>query len=254
MTGRLRSVKSVASAVSEPYTMITDRIMSEAQHSPVGSQDAISTLILTIHEDMGGNFVQTVCPDAGGTVGAAVIEGQPFALRVLAEDPRSSADWSEQVGNADAFVLQVRFMDTLSVDRLKAICAHLPQNPPKPMGVFLLREEGEADFKMSCPACGQKLWVRDTDEGKRGRCPNCKKAFRLPSQAAHTRQELGLADTVAVTRVTRGNAASCRQALGSLKGSPAGGIPATDTPADSEILMKSTVRIDISNTPLSAES
>ena len=84
------------------------------------------------------------------------------------------------------------------------------------MAVILFREEGEIDFKMSCPACGQKLWVRDTDVGKRGRCPNCKKAFKLPSQAGHLKSQLMLPDAVPALTVVRGKAASCRGALASL--------------------------------------
>lgn len=113
------------------------------------------------------------------------------------------------------------------------------------MAVLLFREEGEIDFKMSCPACGQKLWVRDTDEDRRGRCPNCKKAFRLPSQAQHVKAELSLPDAVPVTRVVRGNASSCRNALINLKSHLTGGIVASEQAFDANILMKSTVRMEL---------
>lgn len=208
-------------------------------------------LVLSIHQDMGATFVQTVCANAQGTSGTAVIDGQEMAFSVLAEDPRDNAAWSARIQTADVLVMLVRFLDALSLDRIKYIRNHLPDAPPIPMAVLLFREEGEIDFKMSCPACGQKLWVRDTDEDKRGRCPNCKKAFRLPSQAQHVKAELSLPDAVPVTRVVRGNASSCRNALVNLKGHLAGGIVTSEQPFDASILMKSTVRMEVDDEDLS---
>jgi hypothetical protein len=236
------------SGVQQGVDLVSVRKMSSQEASPAHGADSIHALVLTIHEDMGGNFVQTVCPDAAGTAGHAIIDGQRYSLSVLADDPRQSSTWSQRVVKSDTLVLQVRFMDALSMDRLKAICSHLPRNPPKPMGVFLLREEGEIDFKMSCLSCGQKLWVRDTDEGKRGRCPNCKKGFRLPSQVHHAKEQLELAENVPVARITRGNPTSCRNALSNLKEHLAEGMVMTESNPDSEIPLKPTVRIDIQET------
>ena len=198
---------------------------------------------------MGETFVQTVCTNAEGTTGSAVIDGQEMVFNVLAGDPRDDSTWATTLENSDVLVLLVRFLDALSLDRIKSIRGNIPE-PPLPMAVLLFREEGEIDFKMSCPACGQKLWVRDTDEDKRGRCPNCKKAFRLPSQAQHVKAELSLPDSVPVTRVVRGNASSCRNALANLKGHLTGGIVTSDQPFDASILMKSTVRIELNDDDL----
>ena len=199
---------------------------------------------------MAVDFVQTVCPDASGGTGRVLVDGQYFSLDVFSGDPSDSPDWKPKIDKADGVVLQVRFMDAISMDRIKTMCKHLPADPLMPMAVFLLREEGEIDFKMSCPSCGQKLWVRDVDQAKRGRCPNCKKAFRLPTQAKHTKAELGLSDGVSVTQVIRGNAASCRGALSNLKGYLGSGIVATDSVVDPEILRRPTVRIEIQNETL----
>jgi predicted RNA-binding Zn-ribbon protein involved in translation (DUF1610 family) len=113
------------------------------------------------------------------------------------------------------------------------------------MSVILFREEGEIDFKMSCPACGQKLWVRDTDIGKRGRCPNCKKAFKLPSQAGHLKSQLMLPDAVPALTVVRDKASSCRGALASLIAHFAGAIVPSVEKMDSETLKKTTVRVQV---------
>jgi len=200
--------------------------------------------------DMGADFVQTVCPGVSGGEGRVLVDGQHFNLDVFAGDPADSSEWKSKIEMADIAVLQIRFMDAISLDLIKRLCKNLPVESPMPMAVFLLRELGEVDFKMSCPSCGQKLWVRDSDEGKRGRCPNCKTAFRLPAQIHHTKAELGLSDAVSVTHIIRGDPVSCRRALSNLKVYMAGGILTMDQLVDPEILRKPTVRIEIQHETL----
>src|SRR5205814_8967692 len=101
-------------------------------------------------------------------------------------------------------------LDSLSMDRVKDIYRNLPSEKVTPLAVVVCRETGESEFKISCPACGQKLWVRDSDVGRRGRCPQCKKAFTLPSQANHLKSQLLLPDTVNIVNATLNNVASCR--------------------------------------------
>jgi hypothetical protein len=86
--------------------------------------------------------------------------------------------------------------------------------------------------------------VRDTDVNKRGRCPNCKRAFKLPAQAAHLKSQLMLPDAVPVISVVRGNAASCRGAISSLVGRVAGKVAEGPEP-DDETLKQATVRVQI---------
>ena len=118
---------------------------------------------------------------------------------------------------------------------MRAVCAKLPE---KPTAVFLFRDADEIDFKMSCPACGQKLWVRDTDEGKRGRCPNCKTAFHLPSQPQHVKTELSLHGEIPVARVVGKDARSCRNALENLRGHLVAG--GAERPFDADVLDRRT--------------
>ena len=66
----------------------------------------------------------------------------------------------------------------ISLEKVKAIYTHLSAHEA-PQNVLIARADGEGDFKMSCPSCAQKLWVRDSDVDKRGRCPSCKKAFTV---------------------------------------------------------------------------
>ena len=74
-----------------------------------------------------------------------------------------------------------------------------------PALVLLYRNDNEADFKMSCPYCGQKLWVRDADQDKRGRCPHCLKGFTLPAQEELVASTLGLSASTPVRRIVRGD-------------------------------------------------
>ena len=221
--------------------------MNKDQVSEGGVPDTIRVLVLSVHEDMGLNFIETVCPSVSSGEGETLIEGHRFHLKVHAGDPDDKTSWDAAISDSTALVMQVRFMDAMSMERLKSYCRALPTNPPIPMAVFMFREEGEVDFKMSCPVCGQKLWVRDTDENKRGRCPNCKRAFRLPAQSQHVKGELGLPDGVPLNRVIRGNATSCRNALANFKGHLVGGLVASDKSIDPKVLMKATARIEVTN-------
>lgn len=213
-----------------------------------GGASRIRILVLCIHPELGETFLQCVCQGESATSGDTVVEGRPVHLEVLAGDPRMTPNWDEAIKQADAVAMLVRFLDVISLDKIRAIYRRLPSERSSPMAVIVFREEGEIDFKMSCPACGQKLWVRDTDVGKRGRCPNCKKAFKLPSQAGHLKAQLMLPDAVPALTVVRGKAASCRGALASLLAYLKGTIVAGSEQIDQETLKKTTVRVQIQDT------
>ena len=215
--------------------------------TPQSTTASIKILILCIHPELGETFVQSVCSGTAGTSGDTVVENRQVHLDVLAGDPRLVPTWDETIRKADAVALLVRFLDVMSLDKIRAIYRRLPSERSAPMAVILFREEGEIDFKMSCPACGQKLWVRDTDVGKRGRCPNCKKAFKLPSQAGHLKSQLMLPDAVPALTVVRGKPASCRGALASLLAYLAGTIVPGEK-MDQETLKKTTVRVQVQDT------
>ena len=208
----------------------------------------VNILILCIHPELGETFLQSVCNGAVGSTGDTVVENRQVHLEVLAGDPRLTPNWDDTLKGADAVALLVRFLDVISLDKIRAIYRRLPSERSSPMAVILFREEGEIDFKMSCPACGQKLWVRDTDVGKRGRCPNCKKAFKLPSQAGHLKSQLMLPDAVPALTVVRGKTASCRGALASLLAYLQGTIVPQAERLDQETLKKTTVRVQVSDT------
>jgi hypothetical protein len=221
--------------------------MSAVETRPGTPSGAVTILVLCIHPELGEAFVQSVCTGASGGSGETVIENRPVHVEVLAGDPRLTASWDQTLRAGDAVALLVRFLDVISLDKIRAIYRRLPSERTAPLAVILFREEGEIDFKMSCPACGQKLWVRDTDVGKRGRCPNCKKAFKLPSQAGHLKSQLMLPDAVPALTAVRGKAASCRGALSSLLAYLGGAIVQPPAAIDQETLKKTTVRVQIQN-------
>ena len=221
--------------------------MTQENAKTAGGAAKVNILILCIHPELGETFLQSVCTGATGSSGDTIVENRPVHLDVLAGDPRMIAAWDDSMKKSDAVALLVRFLDVISLDKIRAIYRRLPSERTVPMSVILFREDGEIDFKMSCPACGQKLWVRDSDVGKRGRCPNCKKAFKLPSQAGHLKSQLMLPDAVPAITVVRGKPASCRGALASLMSYLAGSIVPKAEGLDQETLKKTTVRVQLSD-------
>jgi len=109
---------------------------------------------------------------------------------------------------ADILLGLIRFVDGVSLNTLGEMLKAASSVKPCPTAVLVYRKEQEADFKMSCPYCGQKIWVRDADQDKRGRCPNCHKGFTLPCQEDHVAKVLQLTPAIQVRKVVQGDASS----------------------------------------------
>lgn len=201
----------------------------------------ITILALSVHQEMGEAFAR----DVTGGAAEAKVGGQPISIDVLSGDPRLNAAWDDTIKNADGIALLIRFMDVISMDKIKAIYRKIPSEESVPIATVIVRDNGESDFKMSCPVCGQKLWVRDSDAGKRGRCPNCKKAFTLPDQVSHVRSQLALPDSVPVLRVVGGQRQSAVDAVENLIKSIGGGLIEPPEGIDQEVLKQSTMRVNI---------
>jgi len=116
---------------------------------------------------------------------------------------------------ADAAILLIRYLDQLSMSRIKEVFRLVNAETFLPKSIVIMREPSETEFKISCTYCGQKLWVRDRDSGRRGNCPQCRKTFFIPTQKSFVTSFLMLTDTIPVQTVTNGDA-SCRNALTSL--------------------------------------
>lgn len=200
----------------------------------------LSILALSVHQEMGEDFVKALCQE--GTT--KTIAGHAITFDVLAGDPRLNAAWDDGVKSANGLILLTRFLDVITLDKIKAIYRRLPSEKAEALMVLIVRENDEADFKMSCPVCGQKLWVRDSDAGKRGRCPNCKKAFTLPDQASHLRAQLALPDSVPVLRVVGGDPKSAEKAVEQLLKQQGDGLIETGG-LDQNVLKQSTIRVQV---------
>lgn len=122
---------------------------------------------------------------------------------------------TDALARADAALLLVRFLDQVSMDRIKEAFRTVSAETFMPKSIAILREPKEGEFKISCTYCGQKLWVRDRDAGRRGSCPQCRKTFFIPTQKAYITSFLMLNDSVPVHSVSRGDV-SCRNSVTSL--------------------------------------
>lgn len=121
-----------------------------------------------------------------------------------------------ELEEASAIAMVVEYVDAQTLGSVRGAMGRLPRDRNLPMAFLVNRPEGKQDFKMSCPSCGQKLWIRDSDVGKRGRCPNCKKAFDIPEQIALLREQLLLPDSIEVRTVSPSDSGLMREVLGSL--------------------------------------
>jgi len=119
------------------------------------------------------------------------------------------------LAKADACLILTRFLDQVSMNRIKDAFRLINAEAFLPKTIAMFREPKESEFKISCTYCGQKLWVRDRDAGRRGNCPKCHKTFFIPTQKAFITSFLMLTESVPVITVTRDDA-SCKNAVTSL--------------------------------------
>ena len=202
-------------------------------------------LIMSIYRELAEEFLSsfTAEPKAEVAIGDSLA-----TFDIVAGDPSLEPTFAEHLAKANAIAIVVRFLDVLSLEKIKNIYRSLPDPLNIPVAIFMLRDKGEVDFKISCPSCGQKLWLRDTDITKRGRCPNCNKPFVILSQGNHLKSQLILPDKVEAYKVTRSNPESFQDALIKLLGGPPVGIKSADLSVSDEALKNATVRIQIQNT------
>jgi len=199
-------------------------------------------LIISIYHDLAEDFLGAVTPEDSNEL---TIGSHRVALDVFIGDPSEDASFGDRVAKAHAIVILVRFLDVLSLDKIRNIYHYLAQSGSTPRAVFYLRDKGELDFKISCPSCGQKLWLRDTDVGKRGRCPNCSKPFVILSQADHLKTQLLLPDGMPCLKVICKDTDSFRNAVVKLLETQASGITPADASVNLDALKHATVRIQV---------
>lgn len=202
----------------------------------------LNILALSIYRDLAEDFVLSGVADLNTET---TVGGHKVRFHIFAGEPAQDPTFDELIRQADAVALVVRFLDVLSLDKIKAIYRHLPDELNVPFAVCFLRDKGEVDFKISCPSCGQKLWLRDTDVNKRGRCPNCKKPFVIMAQQDHLKAQLMLPESVMLLQVVRNDRETFQSAMLKLLESLSFGIKPPDVESNVEALKNATVRIQI---------
>ncbi len=202
----------------------------------------INILILSIYRELAEAFIE---PVAANQKNELLLGNTRIVFDIIAGDPSQDPTFEEHVAKASAIAIVTRFLDVLSLDKIKMIYRHLPNEISVPIALFLLRDKGEVDFKISCPSCGQKLWLRDIDIGKRGRCPNCKKPFIILSQADHLKAQLMLPESVPVMKLVRTDDESFRLAIAHLLDSLSVGIRPAAMDMTAEALKNATVRVQV---------
>lgn len=203
---------------------------------------SFNLLVVAIYRELAEDFLGAVAP---AETSELTIGSHRVVMDVFVGDPADDATFADRVAKAQAITLLVRFLDVLSLDKIKNVYHHLAQAGSVSKAVFYLRDKNELDFKISCPACGQKLWLRDTDIGKRGRCPNCSKPFVILSQADHLKTHLLLPEGMPCIKVIRKDNDSFRAAVAKLLESEASGITPADASVSMEALKHATVRIQV---------
>lgn len=202
----------------------------------------INILVLSVYRELAEAFIE---PAAADQKNELIIGNSRIVFDIVAGDPSQDPTFEEHLAKTNAIAIVARFLDVLSLDKLKMIYRHLPNELNVPIALFLLRDKGEMDFKISCPSCGQKLWLRDNDIGKRGRCPNCKKPFIILSQADHLKAQLMLPASMPIIKLVRTDTESFRLAVAQLLDATAVGIKPTPSAQADETLKNATMRVQI---------
>lgn len=172
----------------------------------MSSNDVIRIGLLTPYPEMAEWFCEDVGSIDEGHKQTLTFSNREMSLK-LASFPEDS-DCKMGNNDFDVFVGILRFVDVVSLQALANLIDASGAVKFTPAIFVFYRNENETDFKMSCPYCGQKLWVRDADQDKRGRCPHCSKGFTLPKQEEHIISALRLPPSVEVKRIIRQDAGS----------------------------------------------
>ena len=169
--------------------------------------------LIAFQPDVGDGFIQTLC---GSTNREYTTDSTKLQFSTHLQDSTQPALAGLDLRLVNGVILLVRFLDNMSLEQVKTVHSALPSYSVLPLVVVIYREAGEGEFKISCSACGQKLWVRDSDAGRSGRCPHCRKVFILPTQIGILRSYLMLTEATPIVQVTKAKAATARATIAGL--------------------------------------
>lgn len=191
------------------------------------------------------SFVESARADAGETI--SILKHHVF-LEAIEGGRLDSEAAAGMLKTAHAFVLLCHFLDQASLQGVRQLYHRLKSVQDIPLGLFILRNPDEKQFKVSCPQCGQKLWIAEEEIGMRGRCVNCRHGWQIAAPAESVRHWLRLPDSVPVLNVTRGNTAGCRGALANLLARALPAMSNSNNRAASAEINQATIPIQIAGT------
>lgn len=200
----------------------------------------VRVALITVDSIAGERFLCAVCGPGANEFRA---DDHLVQLHLLVYRAEVEAEIGAALAECDAAALLVSHIDAVSIEHLRAAYRLLPSEYMLPAAILIVREPGKMEFKMSCPTCGQKLWVRDEDKGRNGRCPHCKKSFVLPAQTTHLKGVLMTPEVVPLITVTDGNAHNCRGPIAAL---------AERASRQAQALKSATMRVQVSDAPPAA--
>ncbi len=193
--------------------------------------------VISAQPDLIHAFLMSAASGAEGNNAKATLKGlADIYLEGVSPDDMKGEPGITRLRECDFCLLLVRFLDALTLDSIRDLIRMLPSNASHNLHVFICRQDGETEYKISCSKCGQKLLVRDAMAMRRARCPHCQDFFQVPGQVDLVRSELLMATNRMVRKVVLGDPISCQQALEAVIGHHAMRFAAAKS---------STVRLDL---------
>jgi DNA-directed RNA polymerase subunit RPC12/RpoP len=169
--------------------------------------------VVSVQADMLEAFLTSVGGGRGGTAKATLKGLADVFLETVSEADLRQDSGMSRLRESDFCLLLVRHLDAFTLDAIRDLLRLLPSNAAHNLHVFICRQAGEVDYKISCSKCGQKLLVRDAMAMRRARCPHCQDFFQVPGQVDLVRAELLMPSNRMVRKIILGDLASCQQAL-----------------------------------------
>jgi Zn-finger nucleic acid-binding protein len=168
--------------------------------------------VVSVQDELLPEFMTAAC--GGGTAGKATLRGMAdVCLQTLPASALEGEAALEQLRDSDFSILLVRHLDFVTLEQIRRLVRTLPPAAAHHLHVVICRHQGETDYKISCPKCGQKLMVRDASAFRRAKCPHCQDIFMVPGQSDLIRNELILPANRLVRSVNLDDSATCRSAL-----------------------------------------
>lgn len=208
----------------------------------------INVVVASVEEAVMEKALQDLGGALTGSTATQVIPLQGITIRVqpVLSPEENKERWDTRRGTASAVALLVRHGDYFTMEAHRKILKTIGESPV-PVAVVVYRETDASDFKISCPECGQKLWVSDNDADKRGRCPNCQKPFTISDPARHVRVELGLPKDTTIVLTQEGNPIAIQAAIVNLVRPIVGEILQDEDFLVGEVISSNTVRVQVQN-------